>query len=359
MNIELLKIYLKGGFSKALPGVTLVVITLLLGLSSGVSAENSKSWKVVNGDGVEINTVDFDQTTLIEVNDSFSSWLASLKDGEDAHPFINGLKLSNAELRPLGNKNLWAFNLRRTSINDELWPAIRSRVGDTPRFTRDVVVSFGVDRPSNEITSRPVRLILAGIWRKVFAFGIIALLSVIFIIACRKSNVLRHGIPPAQGLRPPLSLSTLQMALWLFVIIASFLFIWIITGSLQAINDSVLLLIGISSGTFLSAALIESTETGSDLNALAKGTPSSTGRVSLRKTEISPLLQLLSDNDGVSLHRFQMFAWTVVLTLVFTFEVLKNLSMPVFSSVLLGVMGISSGTYLGFKFPELKKQDSD
>jgi len=35
-----------------------------------------------------------------------------------------------------------------------------------------------------------------------------------------------------------------------------------------------------------------------------------------------------------------------------------NGPMPDYSATLPGVMGISSGTYLGFKFPELQQQDS-
>ncbi|HKV39453.1 MAG TPA: hypothetical protein VJX67_09585, partial [Blastocatellia bacterium] len=37
---------------------------------------------------------------------------------------------------------------------------------------------------------------------------------------------------------------------------------------------------------------------------------------------------------------------------IFCVEVYKNLSMPQFDPTLLALMGISAGTYLGFKFPE-------
>ena len=46
-----------------------------------------------------------------------------------------------------------------------------------------------------------------------------------------------------------------------------------------------------------------------------------------------------------------MAAWTVVLGLVFIVQVVNDLSMPDFSPTLLGLMGISSGTYIGFKLP--------
>jgi len=44
----------------------------------------------------------------------------------------------------------------------------------------------------------------------------------------------------------------------------------------------------------------------------------------------------------------------VVLGIMFVSSVYNNLTMPEFSATLLGLMGISSGTYIGFKFPEQK-----
>ena len=64
------------------------------------------------------------------------------------------------------------------------------------------------------------------------------------------------------------------------------------------------------------------------------------------------LRDTLSDGDGFSLHRFQIMAWTVALGVIFIATAYNNLSMPEFSPTLLGLMGISSGTYLGFKMPE-------
>jgi hypothetical protein len=60
----------------------------------------------------------------------------------------------------------------------------------------------------------------------------------------------------------------------------------------------------------------------------------------------------MSDQTGISLHRFQMFVWTLVLGVIFIASVYRSLEMPEFSAGLLGLMGISSGTYLGFKVPE-------
>lgn len=62
---------------------------------------------------------------------------------------------------------------------------------------------------------------------------------------------------------------------------------------------------------------------------------------------------LLTDVNGVSFHRFQMLVWTIVLGFIFcAWRCFKTLRMPEFDTTLLALMGISAGTYLGFKIPE-------
>ena len=61
---------------------------------------------------------------------------------------------------------------------------------------------------------------------------------------------------------------------------------------------------------------------------------------------------ILGDEDGPSFHRFQILAW--IRSVICIASVVQPIDLPTFSSTLLGLMGISSGTYLGFKFPEQK-----
>jgi len=65
------------------------------------------------------------------------------------------------------------------------------------------------------------------------------------------------------------------------------------------------------------------------------------------------LKDLLSEEEGegsvITFHRFQIVGWTLILGVVFVSEVLSKLAMPVFDATLLTLMGISSGTYLGFR----------
>jgi hypothetical protein len=80
----------------------------------------------------------------------------------------------------------------------------------------------------------------------------------------------------------------------------------------------------------------------------------------LQKPESEGLfVDLLSDVNGVTFHRFQIAVWTVVLGLIFIYSVWTSLTMPQFSDTLLALMGISAGTYVGFKIPERQTDPAD
>lgn len=176
----------------------------------------------------------------------------------------------------------------------------------------------------------------------------------LFVRMARRTNIIRAPIGPPAGGVPPYSLSRFQLAFWFILVLAGYFFVWVVTGELDTITDSILALIGIGSGTALGAALID------------------TPNVSKQSTDTAPppppppaqatrgfLTDVLSDpGGGVSIHRFQMFVWTLILGIIFVASVYTSLSMPDFNATLLGLMGISSGTYLGFKFPEKKNQQA-
>jgi hypothetical protein len=63
-------------------------------------------------------------------------------------------------------------------------------------------------------------------------------------------------------------------------------------------------------------------------------------------------IDILSDANGVSFHRFQLFSWTLILGGVFVGAAYLELIMPVFDTTLLGLLGLSAATYLGLKVPE-------
>lgn len=142
----------------------------------------------------------------------------------------------------------------------------------------------------------------------------------------------------------PLSLARLQMSIWFFIIIGSFVFLWSTTGSLAGVNNTALILMGISGGTSMFAAIISEKR---DWDA-KKREPANVSDSAFTNW----FIDILSSDEGMTIHRFQMFAWTLVLAVVFVNGVLSDYAMPLFSNELLGLMGISSGIYIGFKIKE-------
>jgi hypothetical protein len=60
----------------------------------------------------------------------------------------------------------------------------------------------------------------------------------------------------------------------------------------------------------------------------------------------------LRERNNINFHRLQLISWTIVLAVIFVKTVICKLAMPTFDPAILILAGISSGTYLGFKFPE-------
>jgi hypothetical protein len=226
----------------------------------------------------------------------------------------------------------------------------------------------------------------------------------LFVDLVRRSSVVRDSSPPQPlpGQRKPYSLARLQVAFWFFLVVAAFLLIWCITGDYDTITEQALILIGIGTGTALGAAAIDKNKRATADEKLAAlrprqaalattiaelqvrlqpqgGAQSSAEELATARTELAtrsaeqaevlseirdaeagltkPVStgfwdDILSDVNGVSFHRFQMVVWTLVLGFLFCEGVYRALAMPEFTATQLALMGISAGTYLGFKIPE-------
>jgi len=237
------------------------------------------------------------------------------------------------------------FRLLRDKDEKDDEIAWHTLLGQPDGWTRRISVSVGSDQQFS-IPSSATNFRLEIIPKPQFlAFmTFLALSLAIFIHLCRTTSLVRSGTHPVPHERP-YSLSLFQMSFWFFLVIAAYVFMWLITDELDTITDSVLALIGIGAATALAATLIDQKKTApmpDEPGGLSKGF----------------LNDVMSDPTGISLHRFQMFVWTIVLGVIFIGSVYKSLEMPQFSATLLGLMGISSGTYLGFKVPEKKGSDT-
>jgi hypothetical protein len=147
------------------------------------------------------------------------------------------------------------------------------------------------------------------------------------------SDLLRVPGEAPEGKSKAFSLGRVQMAAWFFVVLCAWTFIYLVTGVMDSLSPTVLGLMGISAATGLAATVIDVSNS---------GTAESQGL----------LLDLVQENKGMSLARLQIIIWTAVLIFVFGRTVAETLNMPEFNATLLGLMGISGGTYLGFKVPD-------
>ncbi len=246
------------------------------------------------------------------------------------------------------------FLLDRTSDSDQAWHVL---LAEPVSFTKKVEVSVGTQGrlalPTN-VKNFELEIVPA----IEFVGYLIGLLLAILMMAymAKTTTILRDpvpGLPPAQA---PYSLSRFQLAFWSLLVIAAYLFIWLITQELDTITGSVLALLGIGSATALGATIIDQgkparTAPASPIVEAPPGTVApATPAVPVASRGF--LNDVLSDDQGISIYRFQLFAWTLVLGVIFCASVYNGLAMPQFSTTLLGLMGISSGTYLGFKVPE-------
>jgi hypothetical protein len=353
--------------------------------------------------------LELDTIVGVEV-EHFAEWAAN-NDPTKLVPFINGRAVRGdypEEIHP--DKNRLHFHLEINAANKELWHDL---LGAPPGTKRKVTFSVGLENqsPFDSFYDQDHELDLTIISP---IYGVISLLVVLFTVIlflwlARKTNIIREpGAKPVGGKLRPYNLGRTQMAFWFFLVYLSYIVIWLITDALDTITPSLLGLMGISAGTALGEAMIDSSKEEAqsgqlqDLNAeqlaLEQSTPAleaqlagmstktalsteeMSNRDSLNKqlqdartrlaqvnqemqvmaqpasTEASRgfLRDILSDSSGYSFHRFQIFAWTIVLGIIFVSSVYNGLAMPEFSPTLLGLMGLSSGTYIGFKFPEKK-----
>ncbi|MBX5173718.1 hypothetical protein HJB84_28390 [Rhizobium sp. NZLR1b] len=138
----------------------------------------------------------------------------------------------------------------------------------------------------------------------------------------------------------PYSLGRTQMAFWLFLVIAGYIFIAMSFDLYYGLlSNEILWLLGISGATGLGSVLI---------NAGTAEGRTSRGFVS----------DVLSVDGAPQLQRIQAIAWTLILGALFVWTVARNFRLPVFDPTLLLLMGLVSGLYLGFKAQEEAKGEA-
>lgn len=234
------------------------------------------------------------------------------------------------------------FRIVRTATDKAAWTDL---LGAPPiEGVRKVSVGLTLDT-THRVASGPqaatkITLAIFAPLRLWVGGGMLAIAIAVFIWLARTTDIVRDSRPAVLqgGAKRPYSLARCQMAFWFFLVLAAFFLIWLITGDYNGIvTQQTLVLIGISAATGMSSAAIDS---------------SKSGTAPLAPIHTTFFDDLLTDANGITLHRYQMLAWTIALGFIFVFSTYETLATPDFDANLLILMGISSGTYLGFKLPE-------
>ncbi len=143
----------------------------------------------------------------------------------------------------------------------------------------------------------------------------------------------------------PFNLTKVQFGLWTTIISSVYIYLSLFKGdcAITGINKTALVLMGIFAGTAVASTLIDKKEI-DDNRERHQNKPSQ-----------GFFIDILSDANGISLHKFQNFTWTLIAIIVYLYKVSQiqtGCELPELSDTLLALTGISSATYLVLKTKE-------
>ena len=261
--------------------------------------------------------------------------------------FVEGVDTGNAQVGIDRESGSLTFVMDRNDENEDLWrPFLYDPLFD-PQVSIRISAGVKGERPLPRVPGANLTLRVRKLyvdWTTWIWLGVMATIVAVIVLSAVRTDMLREG-PSASGVKQPYSLGRAQMAWWFFLIVLAYSFIWLVTGDRDTISPSLLGLMGISSVTALVAAAIPASHDGEGGEAPR---PSRGWWKDL----------VMDDRGAVALDRLQIIVWTIVLSGIFVTSVVWDLTMPEFNATLLALMGISSGTYLGFKIPHRERQES-
>lgn len=155
----------------------------------------------------------------------------------------------------------------------------------------------------------------------------------------------------------PFSYARVQLTWWTLIIVSSFVSIFLSKGNLPLLDSSIIILLGLSSATTATAAVIDTSD-------------QSNSKLTLIQNQESEgfLLDILSDNNGISIHRLQAFLFNIIIGVWVLYSVQKgllncnvitnqtciNTIIPSIDDNKLLLLGVSALAYVGLKTNENK-----
>ena len=182
-------------------------------------------------------------------------------------------------------------------------------------------------------------------------WAVFIVLTVVIYIFDRRYGMLRDN---STAIPKPFSFARVQLAWWMVIIITSAISILISRGVMPTFDTSTLYLLGISSATTIGATLIDiSDQTNPNMPVLGQN---------MQGKDL--FMDILSDKNGINMHRFQTVIFNTVFGIWFIIYVLNHIGdagtavdniIPVVTSNNLILLGVSSGLYTALKTTENKQ----
>lgn len=196
----------------------------------------------------------------------------------------------------------------------------------------------------------PTYLICTGdvpLVKKFAAYVGLAILLIGSYILVQDNNALRDSCELTQN--KPYSFARVQIWWWTLIVIGSFLGVYAVSGHRWDFNETCLWLLGISSVTTTAGRMIDNTQTNDP----------KVSRHQDKHTSEGLIIDILSDENGLSTHRFQAFIFNLAYGLSFLVEVFSAVkadsetgSFPTYDNTVFMLLGLSSGTYVLMKLNE-------
>ncbi len=195
------------------------------------------------------------------------------------------------------------------------------------------------------------------------SFTVISVLFFLFIMLGIYTNMLRDEVNdcdqfnanaakiekrikhPLLNKEYPFSLAKVQLAGWTLIIASSYIYFYLCKGDCTNgdISKTALILMGIGAGSATASSIIDKREIQNNIprhqNQPSEGF----------------FTDILSDYNGISIHRFQNFVWTVIAMVIYITKVAhvqKACELPELSDTILILTGISGATYLTLRAGE-------
>ncbi|HXC05208.1 MAG TPA: hypothetical protein VNZ86_10685, partial [Bacteroidia bacterium] len=131
------------------------------------------------------------------------------------------------------------------------------------------------------------------------------------------------------------SLSSVHLFFWTLIVMLSYMLIWFVCDDMNSIEPSSLILLGISAGTASASTIIN-------------GARDNSGKT-VPRPSTGFLNDILSAEGDISMNRYQVVVFNVVIGAFFIYKTVGELKMPVLNETVLALLGISSATYATLK----------